>query len=298
MKRIFFILVLVNFIFSCVNPAYEGVISPAEYEEVKLDRLKGLVFPTAPRGNPSCIQFTKEGFTIVEDKSSKDWHLYTVDASWRFSSNSGSTGVYLRSHGLGGVKVFKDVTFDSIKSISHTEGLVGGDPNYWEIDYYWDYAGFATFNHLTLNAYLTGNVVSCQSHSPDFLEDPSLQEFIELQHEERHPGTDFCDCCPYHLLDEYSDGVHASAEHWNTATDSRSETYLFEFEGTQMSSGLAYQAGSQFIFIVKDGNGKNYVKLQPIEIGTDGEGMTYENRVYTFKYEMATEDGNFLGETE
>lgn len=73
-----------------------------------------------------------------------------------------------------------------------------------------------------------------------------------------------------------------------------SGTYLFDFTG-DMSSGSFYTAGTEFVFLIQAGTGGDWVKVQPISMETDGEGMTFNNRVYIFKYEMADSNGDFAG---
>jgi len=74
-----------------------------------------------------------------------------------------------------------------------------------------------------------------------------------------------------------------------------SDTFLFWFDSALMGSGEnAYKAGSDFVFVIKDGTGGNHVKVQPVEISTDNPGeMSFTKRKYVFKYAMADDDGNF-----
>lgn len=218
---------------------YEDVVTQEEFEAIQKEKLgKGLTTVNAPKGEPVYIQFKMGGAVVIEDASSKNWHISSNDASWRFSSNSGTTSTAANSGGNGGVKVFKGVRFNDIKNINHTVGLVN---SIWEIDKLWNYNSSVSggnINDLSLNYYLTKNL--------------NKKDYTQL-----------------------------------------SETYLFDFNGKNMESGNAYVAGTDYIYLIKDGNGNNYVKVQAIEIRTDGSGMSYDNRVYVFNYQLADGDGNF-----
>lgn len=191
---------------------------------------------TAAKGKPVFMRFS-EGVTAEDSVNvqgdSKDWHISAEDATWRFSSNSGTRAEALVSGGTGGVKVYKNVKFEDVTSIDH-EG--GGD---WVTDkaYTWTSSG------LTKNSNLN-----------------------------------------YLFTNGLKDG------------ESTSDTYLFRFFLNLQTFKGEYPAGD-FIFVIKDGTGGNYVKVQPIELTTDGEdgSSEFENRIYKFKYIMADEDGNFAG---
>lgn len=70
-----------------------------------------------------------------------------------------------------------------------------------------------------------------------------------------------------------------------------SGTFLFSFQ----MAGMKYFGGEDCVFIVKDGSGGNYIKLQGVEITTDNPGsMSFTKRVYYFRYEVADADGEFI----
>ncbi len=79
----------------------------------------------------------------------------------------------------------------------------------------------------------------------------------------------------------------------NTTDTTASETCMYWFNMSGMMSGTGYNACPEYVFIVKDGTGGNYVKLQAVKITTDGSGMSYDNRIYYMKYQMANADGSF-----
>ncbi|MFI3257653.1 MAG: hypothetical protein R3Y36_05085, partial [Spirochaetales bacterium] len=228
MKKYYIYICLLAIIFamSCENPMYEDVITQTEYDAI-IER-EGIVTVYAPSAQAVYLQFTENGVEQVS-ASSKDWHIYSPDTTWRFGSNSGTTATAVGSGGTGGVKVFKGVNFYDITSINHTNGQITDLGSDFAVDETYDYNS-GSMTNLNLNYYLTKSL-------------------------------------------------------YNTTTTTPSETYLFWFDMASMTSGTGYLAGTDYIFIIKDGNGGNYVKIQPVQITTDGSGMSFDNRVYLFIYE-------------
>lgn len=240
---VFYIMAMSIAFISCgQNPMKVDVMSKNDFEILRAEALKDAVTITTPGAKPVFMRFYEDSVTgenkvdINVTPNSPNWHLTSADATWRMSSNSGTTAENFGTggNGRGGVKVYKGVAFDDIKSINHTGGLVG-----------------------------------------DWREDQELETSMGLQ------------SVNYYLNRGANNPATANAKN-------PSETYLFnlriEFMGP---GGVLYEAGYNYIFIVKDGAGDNYMKIQPIEISTDGVDMTFDNRVYMFKFEIADASGNF-----
>ena len=229
-KKYYLYIIMAMFIMliSCgQNPMNADVITKADFDTI-VDR-EGIITVLAPSKKAIYMKFTEDGVKTDVAANSKDWHISSADATWRFSSNSGTTASKLGSAGKGGVKVYKNVDFDSITSINHIEGLLGD----WKEDALYNYSDGQMVNQ-SLNYYLTKTLK-------------------------------------------------------NSTDTTSSETYLFFF----LMTGMGYVTGIDYIFIVKDGNGDNYVKIQPVGIETDGSGMSFDNRKYMFKYKMSDSSGNF-----
>lgn len=218
------------------NPMNSGLISSEEFAKIQSEKLKGTLTVWAPSAKPVFIKFennlTTEKVTNVQSDT-KNWHISSYDATWRFGANSGTTAAAYGSGGDGEVKVYElaeGETFNDIKSINHQGFSAGHKDQVFEVN----------GNNQNLN---------------------------------------------YALTEGIKNGTETVA----------SPTYLFKFNMSGMGTGgPLYEAGSKFIFLISDGNGENWVKLQPIEITTDNPGsMSFTERKYVFKYAMADADGNF-----
>lgn len=228
MKHMRFGLVLLLGMAACANPMYDDVISREEFKAIREEQLGGTVELWSDKDSPMFVRFgqglTPEEMTNVE-AASDAWHIHAFNSTWRFASNSGTSGTEHGTSGNGHVRVYTGMQFEDVVSIDHPGGSA------WYTDEYFDYGG----GSANLNYALTKGVGSPAS-----------------------------------------------------------ETFLFWFDSSQMGSSSAYQAGSEFVFVIRDGSGDNYVKLQPIEIATDNPGsMSFTKRKYVFKYTMADGDGNF-----